>query len=636
MISIFGEKIDAWGWTKTVAGKTSGGQACSAVRLAVNGSPVKAKVDGERFTAIIPVQEGENKVTASCEQASQVQSQEITVLGRLRGVPTARIQVSLEDDRLILDASGSEPAEGGSRPVEFGWTPWADNPAVVQAEDIQSHELREWSGEIGGEKIAVKLPEVDGEYYFTLRVADQEGREDASATYIVVENKQPRIPDYDRENSAWIENTVVYGVIPRKIGDHGFRSITEKLDYLADLGVNALWLSPVNVSPPGDYGYAVVDYFNLNPKYGTKDDFRQMIQEAHKRDIRILMDFVPNHTSAKHPYFLDAVEHGQESPYWNFYDRDENGRVTHYFDWEHLPNLNYNNPEVEQMMLEGFSYWVREFDVDGFRVDACWGVMQRKPDFWPKWRRELKRIKPDLLLLAEASALDPYYFDNGFDAAYDWTHQLGHWAWENVWKTYKHNLLIAYLDRALTNAHLGYTPDALIFRFLNNNDTETRFITTYGEGMARVATALLLTLPGLPCVYTGDEIGAWFKPYYDPNPLTWEEKYPGLREYHKQLIALRKSVPSLHSRQWLRVDAAPQPKVYAYLRFTGKNEQPVLVMLNFFDEPVDVEVTLPEEFRSFGQEGLLKDLLKADQTILAGNPLKVPIAGYTARILVKK
>ncbi len=408
-----------------------------------------------------------------------------------------------------------------------------------------------------------------------------------------------RLPNYDVENPEWVEKAVVYGVIPNKFGQPAFSAIAKRLDNLADLGVNAIWLAPVNVSPPGDYGYAVVDYFDLNPGYGTRQDFHRMVQEAHARGIRVLMDFVPNHSSAQHPYFLSAKEGGPGSPYWDFYDRDETGEPTHYFDWTHLPNLNYENPEVRHMMIEAFSYWVREFDVDGFRVDACWGVQQRRPDFWPLWRKELKRIKPDLMLLAEASARDPYYFDNGFDVAYDWTDALGKWAWQIVWDAYKLRLFNYNLTEALTNGDEGYHPDALIFRFLNNNDTGPRFITRHGEGVNRVATALLLTLPGVPCIYTGDELGEEFKPYENPEPLSWMERVPGLRDYHKQLIALRESLPSLHSRQWthLELEAARDQVAYAYLRYHDTYEDPILVLLNFSEQPAELKFSLPEGLR---------------------------------------
>jgi glycosidase len=345
------------------------------------------------------------------------------------------------------------------------------------------------------------------------------------------------------------------------------------------------------------------------------------------------MDFVPNHTSDEHPYFQDAKARGKESPYYTFYDRDASGNPTHYFDWTNLPNLNYDNPEVERFMLEAFAYWVREIDVDGFRTDACWGVKERKPDYWPRWRRELKRIKPDLLLLAEASARDPYYFDNGFDVAYDWTAALGKWAWELVWDS--KTLLIYNLNSALTNNNQGFHPDALIFRFLNNNDTGTRFITTHGLEMTRVAAALLLTLPGVPCVYTGDEIGAWYRPYYDEMPMTWDEdKYPGLRNYYKKLIALRKDSPSLHSRQWQPLETQPAKQVYAYVRYVDSNEQPTLVLLNFSDQELEAQISLPEAFASLARAATLNDLLSDEMIeVQGGTALKIAMPAWGARIL---
>jgi glycosidase len=362
-----------------------------------------------------------------------------------------------------------------------------------------------------------------------------------------------------------------------------------------------------------------------------------MIQAAHERGIRVLMDFVPNHTSNEHPYFKDTVGKGQDSPYWDFYDRDENGNYTYYFDWTHLPNLNYDNPEVRRMMIEAFSYWVREFDVDGFRVDACWGVQKRRPDFWPEWRRELKRIKPDLLLLAEASARDPYNVENGFDAAYDWTEELGHWAWGGFWGDQAPQTdpaqTIRLLKEALTNAPEGYHPDSLIFRFLNNNDTRARFITTHGENLTRVATALLLTLPGIPCIYTADEAGQWFLPYSDGAPLSFRERYRGLRDFHKKLIALRKEVPSLHSRHWQIVEAEPATQVLAYVRYLEGAEEPVLILLNFSEERASVQVALQDEFSAL--KGRLSDLLN-DQDVQFNGTNGIQMNPMSARILTVK
>jgi cyclomaltodextrinase / maltogenic alpha-amylase / neopullulanase len=641
-IQLIGDDADAWTYVKKVPGSMQNPAACQGVWISNGSARTQAVLNENFFAAEVPIQPGTNSLKAVCQHQNEEEelSNEINITGRLEQHPTAVITASLAQGLVILDGSGSRPDEMESQPIKrYVWSPRSSNPATVRVQADPNQEQEEFRSEIHGTRIEVELPEgaEDGEYYFSLRVIDQAGREDSSTTYVLVENSTPRIPDYDHENPAWVEEAIVYGVIPRLFGTPGAKAIQEKLDDLADLGINAMWLAPINET--NDYGYSVIDYFELRENFGSKEDFQAMIQAAHARGIRVLMDFVPNHTSNEHPYFKDTVEKGQDSPYWDFYDRDENGDYTYYFDWTHLPNLNYDNLEVRRMMLEAFSYWVREYDVDGFRVDACWGVQQRRPDFWPEWRRELKRIKPDLLLLAEASARDPYNFDNGFDAAYDWTENLGNWAWAQFWgeqaEKIESGTLINLLKSALTNAPEGYHPDALIFRFLNNNDTGTRFITTHGEGMTRVATALLLTLPGLPCIYTADEAGQWFRPYFDVTPVSFQERYRGLRDYHKQLISLRKEIPSLHSRLWKILEVEPASQVLGYIRFLDGNEEPALVLLNFSEEPVSVKLTLPEEFNSLRETGRLSDQLNDEEFPFTGTNL-IQLNPMSARILTAK
>ena len=639
-IQLIGASADVWTFRKQVKGSMKNPAACQAVFIDQSGARTEAALQENFFSAEVPIHPGENSLIAVCRHTAQEEewSPEITITGRLRQRPTAIITVSLAQGLVILDGDSSRPDELEGQPIRaYVWSARPGNPAIVRGQASPEQEHAEFREEIKGPRTELELPPVDGEYYFSLRVIDKAGRGDASTTYIVVENGEPRIPDYDQENPAWVERAIVYGVIPRLFGTPGAKAIRERLDQLADLGVNAMWLAPINKT--NDYGYSVIDYFELRDNFGSKEDFRAMIQAAHERGIRVLMDFVPNHTSNEHPYFKDTAARGQDSPYWDFYDRDETGNYTYYFDWTHLPNLNYDNPEVRRMMIEAFSYWVREFDVDGFRVDACWGVQQRRPDFWPAWRRELKRIKPDLLLLAEASARDPYNFEHGFDAAYDWTEDLGRWAWGGFWGEQAEKVearhLVERLKNALLNEPDGYHPDALIFRFLNNNDTGTRFISTHGESMTRVATAMLLTLLGIPCIYTGDEAGQWFRPYFDVTPISFRERYRGLRDYHKKLIALRKEIPSLHSRLWHILDAQPKAQVLGYVRYLEDHAEPVLVLLNFSEEEASVNVNLPDELRTLGQPGRLADQLN-DEEISFDGKNTIRMNPMSARILTLK
>jgi cyclomaltodextrinase / maltogenic alpha-amylase / neopullulanase len=637
-IKLNGSDADAWTFTKRVKGTVKNPDVCEALSIDNNGTRVQVNIEGHAFAGDVPIRPGVNPVTAICKHTDghEELSPTIAFTGRLEQRPTAVITASLLHGLIILNSDSSLPDEVEGQSIrEYIWSARSNNPAVAKVQADANQEQQDFRREIRSTRIEIELPQVDGEYYFFLRVIDESGREDVSGTYFVVENGQPRIPDHDKENPAWVEEAIVYGVIPRLFGSPGAKAIQDKLDDLADLGINALWLAPINATI--DYGYSVIDYFELRDNFGSKEDFKAMVEAAHERGIHVLMDFVPNHTSNEHPYFKDTLEKGQDSPYWDFYDRDENGNYTYYFDWTHLPNLNYDNPEVRRMMIEAFSYWVREFDVDGFRVDACWGVQERRPDFWPEWRRELKRIKPDLLLLAEASARDPYNFDHGFDAAYDWTENLGNWAWARFWGEQAEQVDTAQTIESLKNMLPGgpdsYHPDALIFRFLNNNDTGTRFIQTHGEPLTRVATALLLTLPGIPCVYTADEAGQWFRPYFDVTPISFRERYRGLRDYHKQLIALRKEIPSLHSRLWQLLEAEPASQILGYLRFLEDNEQPVLVLLNFSADPADVTVSLPEDFSALAGV-TLRDLMNDDSMAVgAANGLTVAVPAYGVRIL---
>ncbi|UCC67284.1 MAG: alpha-amylase [Armatimonadota bacterium] len=595
----------------------------------MNGTELPARRERDRFSALVPLKEGKNHIVAYCREGDrgQCRSNVITLTQRLKSRPAARIRASIDAKRITLDGGDSSPSEATAAPiVKYLWRPRKGNPARLTIHRPPNPGT--------AHRVVLTPPDVDGEYYVSLKVADADGSADKATTYFVVEDGRPRLIEWETENPAWVDSAVVYGVVPHNFGRHGFRSVIERLDSLQDLGISAIWLSPSNATPSRGHGYAVTDYFKLRRDYGTKADFRRLVKEAHARGIRVLMDFVPNHSYLHHRYMTHAQKHGKASPYYHFYDRDEStGDPTHYFHWRYLPNLNYHNPEVRRWMLEAFSYWVREFDVDGFRVDSAWGVKLRRPDFWRHWRRELKRIKPDLLLLAEAGARDPFWFTNGFDAAYDWGDGLGKWSMERVFTG--RDRIVPRLHSALTNQGRGFHRDALVFRFLNNNDTGPRFITRHGLGMEMVAAAMLLTLPGLPCIYTGQEVGAEFEPYRTLGPISWEDRN-GLRDYYKKLISLRTKTPSLRSRHWEPLSVNSPHQVYAYARYAAPQDPALLVVLNFSPESANPELTLTERSQSFAPPTTLTDLLRDGQvhTALADKSvIRLSLPGLSARIL---
>jgi cyclomaltodextrinase / maltogenic alpha-amylase / neopullulanase len=365
---------------------------------------------------------------------------------------------------------------------------------------------------------------------------------------------------------------IVYGLILPSFSSEGLRGVERRLPYLRHLGITTVWLSPIFEHPPGNFGYGMTDYKKVDPEHGSLDDLKSLVQAAHRDRLRIVLDFAPNHTSDRHPFYRDIEHHGAGSAVADYYTRDSDGRYTHYFHWTDLINLNYDNQEVQEMALDAMKYWVTECDIDGYRMDAAWGIRQRTPDFWPTCLAALRKVKPGLFLLAEASALDPYYDSAGFDAAYDWTNHLGKAAWGHAFAA--GGSPAADLRYHLTKS-AGRGP---VFRFLNNNDTGARFITGNGREVNRMATAILLTLPGVPCIYMGDEVGLEFSPYAQRGPVSWPSD-PDLVQFHRRLIALRKE-HELGSGPLLVVDNDRPDECLSYSQ-PGPDGLPIVCLFNF-------------------------------------------------------
>jgi glycosidase len=429
---------------------------------------------------------------------------------------------------------------------------------------------------------------------------------------------------------SWHRGAVVYGVVPPLFGPRPLQAVTARLDELADLGVDMLWLSPIQrTDDPGAISYSVTDYWHVREDFGTPEELRTLVREAHERGMRVLLDFVPNHTSTGHPFYRDAQARGTASPWWRYYERDARGEATYDFDWKHLRKLDYANTAVRRMIADAFAYWVREFDVDGFRVDAAWGIRERAPAFWPALVAGLRRQRPGIVLIAEASARDPYYVAFGFDAAYDWTERLGRWSWERLFDDPAR--IGPALDAALSSrAAPGATPMDRVLRFLDNNDTGERFVTRYGPALTRVAEVLVHALPGLALVYTGEEIGAEYRPYEDPPPIAWADA-KGLRAHYRRLAALREQLPALRDGAYRRVQVEGSDAAFAFLRDAGGDGQ-ALVVLNF-GHAARLRLLVPETQRAAPSWDALAG---RPFPVRAAGPraLEVDVAATTAAILV--
>ncbi len=549
---------DVWAWSREITGTCLGIGSAAVIHIVVNGEATGARRDGDRFDGRVRLNPGENEVraVATFPDGSTESTDAVIYTVRLDPRRTARIHICLEDGDVVIDGRMSEPSEFDGVPIaSWRWTERGTNPESLAWPGSGSTPT---ASADATDIVTFRAPRSDGEYYVALEVTDEEGRTDAATAMFVVENGVPRVADPVTEEAAWIESAVVYGMVVRNFTSAGFRGVIDRMDELQSLGITALWFAPITRTIPDYFGYEVTDYFDVRPEYGSLDDFRALVDAAHERGIRVLMDFVPNHTSIEHPYFEHTREFGEASPYFDYYDRNDGGGYTYYFEWSHLPNLNFDNPEAKRFMTEAFMFWVREYGVDGFRADVAWGIKERRPDYWLELSADINRIKPDALLIAEASARDPFYVENGFDAAYDWTVELGVWAWGDVFAL-GFPMSMAMRD-ALTNNGEGYHPDSLVFRFLNNNDTDMRFVSVYGVDRYRMALAMLMTLPGIPCIYTGDEVGAEFLPYETTWEIGWEDPHE-LRPFVERLVRMRHEHPALYSRQWSQINAEPSVEV---------------------------------------------------------------------------
>lgn len=350
----------------------------------------------------------------------------------------------------------------------------------------------------------------------------------------VIDSGEDNIPDYEPPDffspPSWVQDGVMYEIFVRSFADSDGDGIGDlpgligKLDYLndgnpmtdSDLGIKTIWLMPVFKSP-SYHGYDVTDYYNINPDYGTNEDFQQLLQEAHKRGIRIVTDLILNHCSNQHPFFLDAYNNpDSDFDDWFFFTNPSNTRA-HNWQFRHrptdremlnpyMPAWNVNNPKVQDYLIEMAKYWIDpdgdgDFSdgIDGFRCDYVKGP---PPEFWKKFRFEIKSLNPEVLLLAEnwdGMTSIAESFDDQFDMAFDFPFQ------GSVMEAVSSGIASPLIR--LLNEQNSILPEfAVMNRFVNNHDMN-RIFTRLDDKSAKLALAILLSLPDMPMLYYGDEIG---------------------------------------------------------------------------------------------------------------------------------
>lgn len=282
--------------------------------------------------------------------------------------------------------------------------------------------------------------------------------------------------------------------------------VIDHLDYLSSLGVGAIYLNPIHPSP-SNHKYDVLDYFDVEPKFGGKEALRELIEQAHERDIKIVLDMVFNHTSVFHPFFQDVADKGKASPYHEFYfihgDRPDIRKKNYetFANAKQMPKLDTSNPKVQDYVIEVASYYMKEFGVDGFRLDVCEGVSH---ECWTRLKMALKKINPEVLLLGEIwlnseSYLGPNQIDGvmnypllGAISNYILDHKGAKEMAEEL-----NGLIVRYKWGNIT----------LMMNLLSSHDIQRVYRLASGNhDDILMAYAILFAFPGMPCVYYGDEI----------------------------------------------------------------------------------------------------------------------------------
>ena len=351
----------------------------------------------------------------------------------------------------------------------------------------------------------------------------------------------------------WWKRAVIYEVYPRSFQDSNsdgvgdLPGILNRLDYLAELGVDAVWISPIYPSPMADFGYDIADYCGIDPLFGTMADFDRLLEELHRRSLRLILDFVPNHTSDRHPWFLEsrASRENAKRDWYIWRDQPNNwcsnfggsgwefdaatGQYYYHSFLKQQPDLNWRNPAVVEAMFDVLRFWLRK-GVDGFRVDVMWlmikddqfrdnppnpGYLPGSPSnlrFLPVYNSDRPEVHEivaamrgvvdefsDRVLIGEIYLPIPQlmsYYGKGLQGAnLPFNFQL----LQCPWSAGAVAEVISAYDRALPQ---GASPNWV----LGNHD-QPRIATRIGKLQARVAAMLLFTLPGTLTMYYGEEIG---------------------------------------------------------------------------------------------------------------------------------
>ena len=387
-----------------------------------------------------------------------------------------------------------------------------------------------------------------------------------------------------RKAPDWLRSGVLYEIFPRDFSATGdFNGITGRLDELQNLGVNILWLMPIHPLgeklKKGSLGspYCVRDFYAVNPDYGTTNDFKRLVTEAHQRGMKVVMDIVAGHTS------WDSVMMAHP----DFYTKDANGQMHPPNPaWTDVVELNYANPDLRRYMIEMMKYWLRDYGVDGFRCDTAFTV---PVDFWETARVELQTVNPGLVIITDSGA-KPALLSKAFDMDYSGNLFL------TLQEVMSGDKPANYLRQSWEHTQAQFPSGALHLRYTDHHNLP-RATARYGIDGELAAQTLMLTLDGVPLFYNGMEVGDATESadpaLFEKLPVFWQPGgRPPLRDIYRDLIQLRKKYPAFTNNDVTWVDNSAADDVVSFLRRDAKDE--FLVVINLSNHGVTGSLELPD------------------------------------------
>lgn len=425
----------------------------------------------------------------------------------------------------------------------------------------------------------------------------------------------------------WSKNAVMYEVNIRQYTPEGtFNAFAKQLPRLKELGVNVIWIMPIHpigeANRKGTMGsyYSVKDYMDIAPEYGTKDDFKALVVKAHELGIKVMLDWVANHSSWDNSWV-------SEHPEW--YVHNSAGEIVTQYDWTDVAKLNYESKEMRKQMIESLKYWVSDYNIDGYRCDVAFLV---PVDFWEEARVELEKIKPVYMLAemewnADITPTPNQYFNNAFNAAYGWSF-MGTSA-----DFIKGKKSLSEFKKELHENYNKFPAHMHKLYFLTNHDENSWNGTVeekYGKNWQQVGV-MVYTLPqSFPLIYTGEEVGLNRRlSFFEKDPITYVEwSNTSKVDWYKKMTFLKHNVKAFKNTgkldTWKEINITSSVDVsnvcYAYTR---TNENSVAhVFINFGSKPITVSTvdfdmnTLSVGFR---KDSNASQSLKNGKLVLAPN-----------------